>query len=102
MQLTLNESAILVMSLLLGSPALILVGLIGAALTVVLENAGILLGLLLLPLYIPILILGESAVISATSAEPAVFQLTLLAAISVLAITLAPHAASAALKVAME
>ncbi len=102
MQLSSFESIILVVSLLLGSPALILVGLIGAALTVVLENAGILLGLLLLPLYIPILILGESAVVCVTSAQPAVFQLTLLAALSVLAITLAPHAASAALKVATE
>ena len=102
MQLSGLENFILILTLLVGSPALTFVGVIGAALTLALPRSGVFLGLLLLPLYIPILILGESALATLLASEWPDFQIILLGAISVLAFTLAPHAASAALKVAMD
>jgi heme exporter protein B len=102
MHLSFLENSVLMLSVLVGSPALTLVGVIGAALTIALPRSGVFLGLLLLPLYIPILILGESAVVSLFSNEWPQFQLALLGAISIVALTFAPHAASAALKVAMD
>ncbi len=102
MQLTLFENSVLLISVLIGSPAITLIGVIGAALTITLPRSGIFLGLLLLPLYIPILILGESAVVLLLSSQWPQFQLALLGAISILTITFAPFAAASALKVAMD
>lgn len=87
------------LSLLIGSPSLTLVGLLGATLTLGLPRAGIFLGLLLLPLYVPILILGESA---ASSEQLPLFQIALLGAISTLTMTLVPHATAAALRALMD
>jgi heme exporter protein B len=100
--LTFDEAGILFVTLLVGSPALSFIGVLGASLTVALPRAGLLLALLLLPLYLPILILGESALQATVSQTWPVFQTALLSALSVLSITLAPLAASAALKAAME
>ncbi len=102
MQLNLFENSVLLVSVLIGSPAITLIGVIGAALTITLPRSGVFLGLLLLPLYIPILILGESAVVLLLSSQWPQFQLGMLGAISVLTITFAPFAAAAALKVAMD
>lgn len=102
MYLTIDEAFILWATLLVGSPALSFIGVLGASLTVALPRAGLLLALLLLPLYLPILILGESALEATISQEWPIFQTTLLAAFSILAITFAPLAASAALKAAMD
>lgn len=103
--LTLNlssmEIGLLLLSLLIGSPALILLAMIGAAITIALPRSGVFLALLCLPLYIPLLILGQSSVIDPISSWP-LFQLLLLGAMSVLAITLAPHAIAGALKAAMD
>ena len=100
--LTFDESLILFVTLLVGSPALSFIGVLGASLTVALPRAGLLLALLLLPLYLPVLILGESALEATISQQWPIFQSTLLSAFSILAMTLAPLAASAALKAAMD
>lgn len=102
MQLSLVENFILLLSVLIGSPAITLMSMVGAILTLSSPRSGLFLGVLLLPLYIPILILGQSAVVLLLAGEQPVFQLFMLGAISVLTITLAPHAGALALKVAMD
>lgn len=88
----------LVMSLSLGTPTLSLIGAIGAALTVGLRGGGALLSLVILPLYIPVLIFGASAVDAAAASLEITGQMFFLAALLVLAITLAPVGAAAALR----
>ncbi len=102
LQLSSEQIIILLISLLLGSPALTLLGVLGATLTITLPRPGIFLSLLLLPLYVPLLILGESTVASALSLQQPLAQLALLTAISILALTLAPHAMAIALKATMD
>lgn len=89
----------LLASLALGTPVLSLVGAIGVALTVGLRQGGALLALLVLPLYIPVLIFGASAVGAAADALPATGQLLILGALCALSLSLAPFAAAAALRV---
>ena len=83
-------------TLLLGTPALTLVGAIGAALTVNLKRGGILVPVLVLPLTIPIVIFG----VAATRDESAWTALTMLLAADLIGIVLAPLAAAAALRAA--
>lgn len=99
----LPDQAILiaVLGLLLGTPVLSFVGAIGVALTVSLKRSGMLLALLVLPLYIPVLIFGSHAIDSAAAGLPVTGQLYLLAAILVLTITLAPVAIAAALRMSV-
>ncbi len=91
----------LVASLLLGTPVLSLVGAIGVALTVGLRRGGMILSLLVLPLYVPVLIFGASAVDSATMALPVAAQMYIMGAFLALALTLTPVATAAALKVSL-
>lgn len=91
----------LTLSLWIGSPAIVFLAVMGSAMTLTLPRVGLLLCLLLLPLYIPILILGESMALPDAISSPALMPLALLAGISVLCITFIPHATAAALKVAM-
>ena len=102
--LGLPESAIpvLILSLLMGTPILSLVGAIAVALTAGLRGAGLLLPLLLLPLYTPVLIFGSHAVQAAAEGLTASGPLTMLAAMLTLAFTLAPLAIAAALRIANE
>ncbi len=93
---------VLVISLALGTPVLSLLGAIGSALTVSLRGGGQLLSLLVFPLYVPILIMATSAVTSATDGLPYLGQLGLIAAGLVAALTLAPWAIAAALKLSLE
>lgn len=95
-------SAVLTLSLLLGTPALTLTGAIGAALTLGLRGGGMLLALLVLPLYIPVLILGAGAVETAASGLDPGAHLLLLAAQLVLTATFAPWAIAAALRISAE
>jgi heme exporter protein B len=88
-------------SLLLGTPVLSLVGAIGVALTVGLRKGGMILALLVLPLYVPVLIFGASAVVAASISLPVEAQMYIMAAFLVLAITLTPLATAAALKVSL-
>lgn len=89
----------LVVSLLLGTATLSLIGAIGAGLTVGLRKGGILIALLVLPLYIPVLIFGAGTVQAAAMGMQIGGYLALLAAILILAIMLAPFAIIAALKI---
>lgn len=86
----------------LGTPALSLIGAIGAALTVAVRRGGVLLSLLVLPLYIPVLIFGVAAVDAATVGLSARPHLLLLSAVSLGAVVLAPIAAAPALRLAVE
>jgi heme exporter protein B len=92
----------LLITLALGTPVLSLVGAIGVALTVGLRRGGALLSLLVLPLYIPILIFGANAVNAAATGLPVTGQLYMLGAFLLLALTLAPLATAAALRISME
>jgi len=90
--------AILIVTLLLGTPTLSLIGAIGAALTLGSRRGGVLLSLLVLPLYIPVLVFGITA-IDATLAElPARPHLLILAGLLVAAVTLCPWVGAAAIR----
>ena len=93
---------VLTLGLLLGTPVLSLVGSIGAALTLGVRGGGVLLSLLVLPLYIPTLIFGAGAVQAHSSGLGAGGHLSLLAALLLLALFFAPWATTAALRIALE
>lgn len=99
--LPLGTIPVLLVSLLLGTPILSLLGAVGAALTVGLKRGGLLLALLILPLYIPVLILGSGALQAALQGLPAVGHLLWLASLTALAVTLAPFAIAAGLKISV-
>ena len=92
---------VLLISLLLGTPILSLLGAVGAALTVGLKRGGLLLALLILPLYIPVLILGSGALQSALQGLPTAGHLLWLASLTALAVTLTPFAIAAGLKISV-
>lgn len=89
----------LMLSLLIGTASLSLVGAIGAALTVGLRKGGLLLSLVIMPLYAPVLIFGASGVASAAEAMPYVSQFAVLGAMLAFAIIAAPFAAAGALRI---
>ena len=89
---------VLVLSLLLGTPCLSLIGAVGAALTLGARRGGALLALLILPLFIPVLIFGAAAVEAAATGLTARPHLLLLAGCLAAALPLAPIAAAAALR----
>ena len=89
----------LVLSLLLGTPALSVIGTFGAALVVGLRRGGLLLSLLVLPLYVPTLIFGAEAVRRGAEGLAPATPLALMAAISLGSVALLPFAAAAALRV---
>ena len=93
---------VLVLALALGGPALTLVGSVGAALTLGARRGAVLLPLLVMPLYVPILIFGVGGVDAAAIGLSAQPHLLLLAAYLLAAITLAPWAGAAALRLALE
>ena len=97
-----NAQGILFLTLLLGTPTLSLIGAIGMGLTVGLNKGGVLLSLLVLPLYIPVLILGTMAVHDTIASLPVAGYLYILGALFVLACTLAPFATAAAIKISVE
>jgi len=92
----------LVLGMALGTPSLSLIGAVGAALTLGARRGGVLLSLLVLPLYIPVLIFGVAACEAAGAGFAARPHLLLLAALLVLALALAPFAAAAGLRQALE
>lgn len=104
LMLNLPGSAVgtLVLSLLLGTGVLSLVGCIGAALTVGLKRGGMLISLLILPLYMPVLIFGSAAVKAAVTGVPAGPYLAILGAMLCLAIALAPVAIAAGLRISID
>lgn len=93
---------VLALSLLLGTPLLSLIGAIGAALTLGVRGAGVLVAVLVLPLYIPVLIFGAGAVAARASGTSPEGALSLLAALLVVGMVFIPYAAASALRVALE
>jgi heme exporter protein B len=91
----------LCLSLLLGTVSLSLIGAIGAALTVALRKGGLLLSLIIMPLYVPVLIFGTSAVNSAIEGFPIAGQLAVLGAFLAMALILAPLAVVGALRISI-
>ena len=89
----------LVISLLLGTPALSVIGTFGAALTVGLKRGGLLLSLLVMPLYVPTLIFGAEAARRGAEGMNVETPLLLLAGISAAAIALMPFASAAVLRI---
>jgi heme exporter protein B len=97
-----NTLRILFVSLLIGTPILSLIGSIGAALTLGLRGGGVLIALLILPLYIPVLIFGAGAVEASIDGMGPQANLYLLAAFLVVSLVFAPWATSAALRITLE
>ena len=92
----------LTLSLLLGTPALSGIGAIGAALTLGVRGGGVLLSLLILPLYIPVLIFGSGAVEAVVAGMSAQAHLSLLGALTLGSVFFAPWPTAAALRIALE
>ncbi|MEL6565788.1 MAG: heme exporter protein CcmB [Pseudomonadota bacterium] len=91
--------AVLVLSLALGTPALSMIGAFGAALTVGIKRGGLLLSLLVLPLYVPTLIFGAEAARRAADGLDAATPLMLLAGVTGAVLACMPFAAGAVLRV---
>ncbi|HEY4925742.1 MAG TPA: heme exporter protein CcmB [Roseiarcus sp.] len=105
LMLALDAKALLLVaaSLIVGTPALTLIGAIGAALTVSLRRGGLLMAVLVLPLTIPVLIFGVGAASAASGgAAPFAMPFLVLCALSLAALAGAPFAAAAALRLARE
>ena len=96
-----HSIGILLLTLLLGTPVLSLICAIGVALTVGLRRGGMILSLLVLPLYVPVLIFASNAVEMAGSGLPVDAQINILISIFVMALVLAPWPTSAALKMSI-
>jgi heme exporter protein B len=92
----------LLLAMLIGTPALSLIGAVGAALTVGMRRGGVLLSLLVLPLYIPVLIFGVASISAALLGQDGSPALMLLGALSLFSLVLAPPAAAAALRLSLE
>jgi heme exporter protein B len=104
LQYHLDNHAILIMvlSILLGTPILSLLGAIGAALTLGLRGGGVLIAVLILPLYIPILIYGSGAVSASMMQGESQAYLLLLGAFLLLSLIFTPWATAAALRISSE
>lgn len=92
---------VLMLTLLLGTPVLSLIGVIAVALTLGLRKGGALLAILVLPLYVPILIFASSAIDAAMTGFPVSGHLSMMCAILFLALTLTPLPTAAALKMSL-
>lgn len=97
-----ESTKVLMLTLLLASPSLSLIGAIGASLVVGIKNSGMLLSLLILPLYIPILIFASSAVSQAQFGLEISGQLYFLATIFLVSLMSAPFISGIALKISLE
>lgn len=103
LNLNIEAYAILFLTMLIGTPAISFLGAIGAALTLKTRKGGLLLALIVLPLYVPTLIFGISAISSAlTGPGGSVPSLLILAAISLGSAVLGPMAAAAAIRIQLQ
>src|SRR3954469_532853 len=93
---------VLALSLLIGTPVLSMIGAIGAALTLGLRGGGVLLSLLVLPLYVPVLVMGAGSVDMAAAGLVPDAQLLLLTAMLIVAAVFSPWAVAAALRISIE
>ncbi|MBN33389.1 MAG: heme exporter protein CcmB [Rhodospirillaceae bacterium] len=92
----------LILSLLIGTPAISLIGAIGASLVLGARRGGALIGLLVLPLFVPVLIFGISAVEAHLAGLPALPHILIETAILIVSVPLAAFASAGALRLAME
>ena len=92
------ESA-LIITLLLGTPVLCLLGAIGAALMVGIRGHGLLLPVLIMPLYIPILIFGTGTVIAANAHQPIDAYVAIMGALALFSLAFAPLLSAVALRI---
>lgn len=98
-----NEGfAVLILSFLIGTPALSLIGSVGAALTVAVRRGGVLMSLIVLPLYVPTLIFGVGAVDAAVNYTDVMPHLALLGAVTLMALVAGIWASTMAIKLALE
>ena len=97
-----DQLLVLTLSLLIGTPVLSLIGAVGAALTLGLRGGGVLVALLVLPLYVPVLIFGAGAVGAQAAAIGAHSHLMLLGAFLVVSSLFAPWATAAGLRISVE
>jgi heme exporter protein B len=102
LQMDASSTGVLMVSLLAGTPVLSLIGAVGAALTLGVRGGGVLVSLLVLPLYTPVLIFGAGAVATAAQGLDAEAQLSLIGAFLALSMTLAPLAVAAALRISLD
>ena len=100
--LSASATGVLMLSLLLGTPVLSLVGSMGAALTVGLRGSSVLLSLLVLPLTIPVLIFGAGAVEAHTAGLGVTGHFSLLGALLIVGVVVSPWVTAAALRISME
>ena len=91
----------LMLTLVLGTPVLSLIGSVGVALTVGLRRGGVLLSLLVLPLFVPVLIFATDAVHTASVGIPTTAQISILSAMLVGSLVLAPPATAASLRISL-
>ena len=101
MQLPAQATVILMLSLLVGTPALSLIGAVGVGLTVGIRRNGVLLSLLVLPLYVPALIFGSGSVQAVMISQDPTPHLLLLSAFSVFSLAVCPLAAAAAVRISL-
>jgi len=99
--LSMNGIETLFYTLLVGTPILSAIGSVGVALTVGLRRGGVILSLLVLPLYVPVLIFASQAVDAAAAGFPATAPVAMLGALLLLSLSLTPWAASSALKMSV-
>ncbi len=92
----------LIYAMLVGSPALSLIGTIGASLTISLRRGGVLLSLLILPLYVPVLIFGVMSVESAVMVLDGNATMLILAAITLFSLAITPWASAAAVRLSLD
>lgn len=102
LQLPSEGYGVLVLALLLGTPTVSLIGALGAALVLGARRGGVLLSLLVLPLYIPVLIFGTAAIEATITGMPSRPMLSILAGLVLIAAALCPFATAAALRQAAE
>ncbi len=94
--------ATLLLSLLIGTPVLSLIGAVGAALTLGVRGGAALTALLVLPLYVPVLIFGAGAVVATATGTGSAGHLSLLGAMLMISLVFAPWATAVALRISME
>jgi heme exporter protein B len=94
-----HEEYVLMIALLLGTPILCLLGAIGSALVIGIRNHGLLLPILIMPLYIPVLIFGSSAVAAASLSQPVYAYYAILGALLLVSLAFAPLITGIALRI---
>lgn len=99
LHLSVYEQITLILTLLLGTPVLSLIGSIGAALIIGIRGHGLLLPILIMPFYIPVLIFGTSAIIAASIHQPTLGYYAILGALMLLSLSFAPLLAGMALRI---